>query len=117
MSLQSVDVAATSVWRFSWGLIGIGAVIGLLSLWPFWDGLIMMWGWWIDTPEYSHGLLIPPVAAFLMWQQKDRLERIPFTGSWWMSLAAVGFFDPPYAWPLGPGSLLAMPSRAQSVCC
>jgi exosortase D (VPLPA-CTERM-specific) len=83
MSLQSVDVAATSVWRFSWGLIGIGAVIGLLSLWPFWDGLIMMWGWWIDTPEYSHGLLIPPVAAFLMWQQKDRLERIPFTGSWW----------------------------------
>src|SRR5262249_37952056 len=31
---------------------------------------------------YSHGLLIPPVAAFLVWQQKDRLERMPFTGSW-----------------------------------
>jgi len=85
MSLQSVDVraAATPIWRFSWGLIAIGAVIGLLSLWPFWDGLTRMWGWWIDAPEYSHGLLIPPVAAFLMWQQKDRLERIPFTGSWW----------------------------------
>jgi exosortase D (VPLPA-CTERM-specific) len=41
-----------------------------------------MWDWWIGVPEYSHGLLIPPVAAFLIWQQKDRLERIPFTGSW-----------------------------------
>jgi exosortase D (VPLPA-CTERM-specific) len=52
-------------------------------LWLFWDGLSQMWGWWIDAPEYSHGLLIPPVAAFLVWQQKDRLERTPFTGSYW----------------------------------
>jgi exosortase D (VPLPA-CTERM-specific) len=28
-------------------------------------------------------LLIPPVAAFLIWQQKDRLERLIFGGSWW----------------------------------
>jgi len=42
-----------------------------------------MYAWWIDVPEYSHGLLIPPVAAFLMWQQKDRLERMKFVGSWW----------------------------------
>jgi exosortase len=28
-------------------------------------------------------MMIPPIAAFLVWQQRDRLERIPFTGSWW----------------------------------
>jgi exosortase D (VPLPA-CTERM-specific) len=28
-------------------------------------------------------LLIPPVAAFLVWQQKDRLERMEFPGNWW----------------------------------
>jgi exosortase D (VPLPA-CTERM-specific) len=50
-----------------------------------------MWGWWIDQPEYSHGLLIPPVAAFLMWQQKDRLERIPYTANWWgVALVLLG---------------------------
>jgi exosortase D (VPLPA-CTERM-specific) len=85
MSIQSIDPAATvpPVWKLSWGLVLIAAIVGLLSLWPFWDGLTRMWGWWIDQPEYSHGLLIPPVAAFLMWQQKDRLERIPFTANWW----------------------------------
>jgi exosortase D (VPLPA-CTERM-specific) len=84
MVVQSIDPKASAipVWRLSWGLILIAVAVGLLSLWPFWDGLIRMWGWWIEAPEYSHGLLIPPIAAFLLWQQKDRLERIPFTGSW-----------------------------------
>jgi exosortase D (VPLPA-CTERM-specific) len=60
--------------------VGVAFVLSLLL---FWDGISRMWGWWIDAPEYSHGLLIPPVAMFLMWQQKDRLERVPFRGSWW----------------------------------
>jgi exosortase D (VPLPA-CTERM-specific) len=93
MSLESIDLRAAPlpVWRSSWGLTVVAAVVGLLSLCPFWDGLSHMWGWWIDAPEYSHGLLIPPVAAFLIWQQKDRLERIPFTGSWWgVALVILG---------------------------
>jgi exosortase D (VPLPA-CTERM-specific) len=85
MSVQSIDPKASvvAVWRLSSGLGLIAAAVGLLSLWPFWDGLERMWGWWIDSPEYSHGVLIPPIAAFLLWQQKDRLERVPFTGNWW----------------------------------
>ena len=27
--------------------------------------------------------MIPLIAAFLVWQQKDRLELVPFDGSWW----------------------------------
>jgi exosortase D (VPLPA-CTERM-specific) len=93
MSAESIDHTATAapVWRLSWGLVIVAVAVGLLSLWPFWDGLTRMWGWWIDSPEYSHGLLIPPVAAFLIWQQKDRLERVPFTSSWWgVALVLVG---------------------------
>ena len=93
MSVQSIDpkAAATSVWRFPWALASVAALAGLVSLWPFWDGLSRMWGWWIALPEYSHCLLIPPVAAFLIWQQKDRLERIPFTGNWWgLALILLG---------------------------
>jgi exosortase D (VPLPA-CTERM-specific) len=80
----SIDLraAVVPVWRLSWGMVILACAVGLMSLWPFWDGLEHMWRWWIDAPEYSHGLLIPPIAAFLMWQQKDRLERMPFTGSW-----------------------------------
>ncbi len=93
MSVESIDPTATAtpVWRLSWGLVIVAVAVGLLSLWPFWDGLTRMWGWWIDSEEYSHGLLIPPVAAFLIWQQKDRLERVPFTGSWWgVALVCLG---------------------------
>src|ERR1700736_1534131 len=71
------------IWRFQWSSIAIGFMAAAACLWLFWDGLNQMWGWWIETPEYSHGLLIPPVAAFLVWQQKDRLEQMPFRGSWW----------------------------------
>jgi exosortase D (VPLPA-CTERM-specific) len=85
MSSNSLDrsVAAGFVWRLSRGPILISAVAGVLSLWLFWDGLSYMWAWWLGSPEYSHCILIPPVAAFLIWQQKDRLERIPFDGSVW----------------------------------
>jgi exosortase D (VPLPA-CTERM-specific) len=85
MSAQSIDRGATgaTVWRLPWNLLLVATVAGLLSLLPFWNGLTQMWQFWVDYPEYSHCLLIPPVAAFLIWQQKDRLERVAFTGSWW----------------------------------
>src|SRR5271165_844075 len=85
MSVQSIDpkAVAAPVWRLPWSAILLAFGIGLLTLWPFWDGLSKLWDAWLTSEEYSHGLLIPPVAAFLVWQQKDRLERIPFSGSWW----------------------------------
>ena len=72
-----------TVWRLSFAIVAACCGAFALSIWLFWDGLYRMWGWWIDIPEYSHALLIPPIAAFLIWQQKDRLERVSFTGSWW----------------------------------
>jgi exosortase D (VPLPA-CTERM-specific) len=75
--------ATDFVWRLPWGLVLLAMAAGLLSILPFWNGLTQMWGFWIDSPEYSHCLLIPPIAAFLIWQQKDRLERVEFSGSWW----------------------------------
>ena len=85
MSSNSIDSSTADgfVWRLSPGPILAAAAAGALSLWLFWDGLEIMGAWWINNPEYSHCLLIPPIAAFLIWQQKDRLERIAFEGSWW----------------------------------
>jgi exosortase D (VPLPA-CTERM-specific) len=37
---------------------------------------------WIDSEEYSHSLLIPLIAAFLVWQRKDALERLRLDGAW-----------------------------------
>jgi exosortase D (VPLPA-CTERM-specific) len=84
MSVESLGSipASRTVWRFSFGMIALAAGVALLSLLPFWDGLTDMWFVWLNFPEYSHSLLIPPIAAFLIWQQKDRLELLTFEGSW-----------------------------------
>ncbi len=91
MSVESLDSIPNpgslpnpgTIWRFSHGFLALAVAVALLSLLPFWDGLADMWNAWVNYPEYSHSLLIPPIAAFLIWQQKDRLELVPFEGSWW----------------------------------
>jgi exosortase D (VPLPA-CTERM-specific) len=93
MSVEALPphVPTGTVWRLSSPLIVMVAGALALSMWLFWDGLYRMWGWWLEEPEYSHGMLIPPIAAFLIWQQKDRLERVSFTGSWWgVTLVMLG---------------------------
>jgi exosortase D (VPLPA-CTERM-specific) len=93
MSVEALSphVSTGTVWRLSSLLIAAFCGAFALTIWLFWDGIYRMWGSWIDSPEYSHALLIPPIAAFLVWQQKDRLERVLFTGSWWgVSLVLLG---------------------------
>jgi exosortase D (VPLPA-CTERM-specific) len=84
MSVESLDSFSIprTVWRFSYGIVALAILVGVLSLLPFWDGLVDMWNVWVNYPEYSHSLLIPPIAAFLIWQQRDRLELVTFEGSW-----------------------------------
>lgn len=70
------------VWKESiafWaGLSVVAALMGFV----FYDGLEWMVTMWNRKEEYSHGFLIPAITLFLIWQRKDRLERIPFDGSW-----------------------------------
>lgn len=37
---------------------------------------------WSLQPEYSHGLLLPVLSAYLIWRQREDLKQLPFTGSW-----------------------------------
>ena len=68
------------VWKESpWFWLTL-AIVAALIVTLFYRGLEYMVGQW-ERPEYSHGYLIPVIAAFLIWQRKDRLESIPFTGS------------------------------------
>src|SRR3984893_8733747 len=92
MSVEAMDTMRTAgpVWRFSHWLIALVVAVALFTLVPFWDGLTEMWEVWLTYPEYSHALLIPPIAAFLIWQLKDRLELVTFEGSW-QGVAVVAF--------------------------
>lgn len=56
----------------SLGLIYRGGVQFLLQQW--------------EAPEYGYAYMLPAIVAFLIWQKKDLLERMEFTGSWTGSL-------------------------------
>jgi exosortase D (VPLPA-CTERM-specific) len=83
MSAESdrIQLPVSAVWRAPLWLVLVVAAVGALSLWPFRDGFSDMWNAW-SSEEYSHCVLILPVAAFLVWQRRDRLERLDFSGAW-----------------------------------
>jgi len=45
------------------------------------DGLMMMAGAF-ESEEYSHGYLLPCVALYFIWQKRDELAQIKFSGTW-----------------------------------
>ena len=68
-------------------LVAALAIVG----WLFFDSLNVMVTWWSEREEYSHGFLIPLIAAYLVWQRSDTLRELEFNGSWGgMLLAGVG---------------------------
>jgi exosortase D (VPLPA-CTERM-specific) len=63
----------------AWVLLCVALLASILAARA---GFAQMLGWLLTRPEYGHGIIIPFVAAFLVWQHRDQIERIPFPGSW-----------------------------------
>lgn len=47
------------------------ATLGALVVVLFWPTLRWLVASWLGNPYYSHGFLIPPLAAFLAWRRRD----------------------------------------------
>jgi len=37
---------------------------------------------WFESEEFNYGPILPLICGFLVWQQRDVIERSAFTGSW-----------------------------------
>ena len=82
MTVTNSDQPVTLVYRCSvlWTAL---LVVALAGIWLISSpALRNMVATWSGSPEFSHAPLIPLISAFLVWQQKDILERIEFSGSW-----------------------------------
>lgn len=93
--MSTISTTETLVWKESpvvWSSL-LFAIF--LAIFLFQDGLAYMVGAWNGQEEYSYGYLIPFISLFLIWQKKDVLQAIPFSGAWagtWLTLAGVSFF-------------------------
>lgn len=54
--------------------------IGFLCVYlPTLKGLVSQW---LESEDYSHGLLIMPMAAYLIWQKRSELKKIDISPEW-----------------------------------
>ena len=44
-----------------------------------------VWAWeaWSPETNYEHAPLILPIAAFIIWWERDKLRNAPVSSSWW----------------------------------
>ena len=79
--------------RSPWNIAAIVAVAALVVL-VYHETLVALWRTWATNPNYSHGYLIPPVVAFLLWRDRRRYfaarERGSLFGLVLIGLALLG---------------------------
>jgi exosortase D (VPLPA-CTERM-specific) len=79
---QQAAIAAPALWicpQALWGLLAACAAGLALVFHPALGGL---YATWMSREEYSFGILVPFIAAFLLWQRRDRLAAARFEPSW-----------------------------------
>lgn len=74
-------------WKFSTSYLALLATISLVVAFTFWPEIANLVTIWETKEEYSHGFLIPVIAAFLVWQKSDQLRTTELNPSW----AGIGF--------------------------
>lgn len=55
------------------------------------DCLVFLFDRWIGNEDYSHGVLVPVVSLFLVWQARHRMAAAGIENSWWgLAVVSVG---------------------------
>jgi exosortase len=73
--------------------ITVLAVAAMVTF-AFWPTLAKLSDKWLNDPQYSHGILVPPFAAFLLWMRRNQFplasQPAPIMGLTLLSLGAAG---------------------------
>ena len=46
-------------------------------------------GEWYNVADYSHGFLVPPLSAYLIWRKRDVLAKVPLKPAFWAGMLIV----------------------------
>ncbi|SEA45276.1 exosortase [Desulfuromusa kysingii] len=60
--------------KFQIGLL-VALILGIIGVYA---GIFQnLYADWMNDPNYSHGLLVPLISAYFIWQKKDELTSLP----------------------------------------
>jgi exosortase len=80
--MNAPDVVTSPVRRKAWHAWLMAAVLVALVLWVYWPVIVpMAWQWYVDS-NYSHGALVPLLAAYFVWERRARLLALTPRPNW-----------------------------------
>ncbi len=58
-----------------------GSIVSVVTLtacflWSYWINLLDLWHVWLRNDEYSSGMLVPVLAAYVLWLRRESLRRV-----------------------------------------
>src|SRR6185295_4240589 len=70
------------------------AVVATVSLgYIYADSLAFLFHSWTGSEDYSHGMFVPLISLFLIWQARHRLAEAGIENSWWgLAVISAGLF-------------------------
>ena len=73
-------------------LLGLSALLATALLGSLYaDSLLYLFNRWISSDDYSHGMLVPMVCLFLVWQARHHMVAVGIEHSWWgLAIVSVG---------------------------
>jgi EpsI family protein len=74
--------------------IGFSAILATVSLgYLYADSLAVLFSYWIGSEDYSHGMFVPLISLFLIWQARHRIAEAGTANSWWgFGVISAGLF-------------------------
>jgi exosortase len=71
-----------------WRIVLLAGILGGLVMWLYWPVLVpMAWQWYADS-NYSHGMIVPLLVAYFVWERRQRLLALA-PGSSWIGFALL----------------------------
>ena len=64
-------------------------LLSIVFLWSYWPGLSNLWDVWRISDEYSSGLLVPFLAAYILWVRRQEITQCHIRFSIWGLFAFI----------------------------
>jgi exosortase D (VPLPA-CTERM-specific) len=65
-------------------------VVALLG-YMYEESLAYLFSRWVGSEDYSHGIFVPFISGYLIWQSRHRLKQVSREKSWWgLAIIALG---------------------------